>query len=274
MDIIPEATPYPWAPNERQAALISCRKRKGRGLEFLQEKLQKQGISHDAKSLLVSLLPELADDEEPVPPHKTALSSEVLFDELRSEPQIARSSQNDEEILALAQAGTLSLLGSILNVFEVSVGSVTAKILVRSCSLMVKPGSVPGHMDAKEMVLAAVHFLSSETSEESKIPFISVVQNHDDLEKRTYQKEGTWTLADQEVLARVNRLETIFSESPQPPLGRMKFCPNLPSGQEITLLMKGTVPGTATGKKKSTSAKRKATTSPASFPETTDDVTF
>lgn len=125
---------------------------------------------------------------------------------------------------------------------------------------MVSPGNVPGHMDAKEMILAAIDFLASEADGELKLPLISTVQHQDDLEKRVYQKEGSWSLSDSNFLDKLFELETIFMEAPMQPIGRRKYCPNVAPQDELPLLMKGTIPASATAKKRGATAKRKTPT--------------
>ena len=91
---------------------------------------------------------------------------------------------SDETILQASQAGRISFLGSLLRTIqeaeeqaaatsisavpeEIASSSgtvpvpVTAHHCIKTCCLSVLPAAVPAHMDAKEMVLAALHFLSS-----------------------------------------------------------------------------------------------------------------
>eukprot|EP00540_Astrosyne_radiata_P008748 CAMPEP_0116828972 /NCGR_PEP_ID=MMETSP0418-20121206/3938_1 /TAXON_ID=1158023 /ORGANISM="Astrosyne radiata, Strain 13vi08-1A" /LENGTH=230 /DNA_ID=CAMNT_0004457891 /DNA_START=88 /DNA_END=780 /DNA_ORIENTATION=- len=224
--------------------------------------------------ILTDLIPSLGSssgDDNHHPENGGALSTEVLFNENSESRQIVDPSQNEEEVSGLVQGGKASFLGSILRLVENASAPVPAKTIIRGCSLVISPGNVPGHLDAKEFILAALQFLSSEVEGRFNLPFISAAHHQDDAEKRAYQKTGSWSLSDPEDLERINQLDTIFLESPLPPLGRARFCPFLAPGEEGPLLMKGTIPSSATAKKKGAGAKRKSAASPA-VSETADEV--
>ena len=92
-----------------------------------------------------------------------------------------KSAVDDSEVLRQAREGKLSLFLSLLKVIDQQhrehlsgEGNETAdndsckkdaavsnRQLLRSCALTVQPGLVPGALDAKEVVMAALHFLSS-----------------------------------------------------------------------------------------------------------------
>ena len=158
------------------------------------------------------------------------------------------SGTDDEEVLRLALHNKIALLPSILKVFVDNPASPhTARSIVRSCLLLVNPGSVLAAMDAKEVILAALQFLSSALS------LLIVTTQNDDLEKRSYQKSGPWSLKDK--LPMIRQAECVFSE--MSPWARVHACPPLGSQYENLLLAKGSVPVNVISKKKAT--KRKAT---------------
>jgi hypothetical protein len=98
---------------------------------------------------------------------------------------VTDTDMSDETVLEMAAAGELSFLGSLLSMIEQGgdgtdhtirtnmdppVDSVTStttttttstRTLIRTCSLAVPPAHVPAAMDCKEMVMAALHFLST-----------------------------------------------------------------------------------------------------------------
>lgn len=139
------------------------------------------------------------------------------------------SNMSDERIMQLAQRGELSFLASILKIMEEeiyenthvmggsnhkksasSANSVTTKFLIKSCCLAISPARVPAACDAKEMVMAALYFLScpeflpdyenkgrdrSTKDLYPRLPLIQQAQQQPmaDLEKRSYQPAYDWT---------------------------------------------------------------------------------
>lgn len=280
MDNIPLATAYPWTPSERPYGMMP-RKRKlmGSGFAALQKGLY--GTSAGAQSILLRLLNDAGvelDGDQPPLVQKLSLMSK------RTKEVAPTMNVNEDQVLRLAQTGKWSLLGSILHVVDdASPQAVSAKQILRICALAVRPGDVPAQLDAKEMVLAAVNFLSSTSldEEESKLlpplPLILPLQDNPDLEKRYYEKEGNWVLSELVQSEQFQNLETLFCSSATPWewLGREKFCPRLSSTpasteEEPLLLLKGTVPSRATPAKVSRkgegggSRKRKTPVSTAS----------
>lgn len=179
---------------------------------------------------------------------------------------------NDSEILKRAKAGEVSLFLTILKIISDSPASpVATKALFKTCCLAVRPGDVPGSMDAKEMVMAALQFLSGDCSTNSDdlvaLPLIRPVQELADLERRTFHMYGDWSLLDEDLREKVLRLEQIFVSSPSSWkwLKRELYSPRLSSKDETAFFLKGAIPASAAGKKankETVSRKRKASGSP------------
>lgn len=177
---------------------------------------------------------------------------------------------SDEKILKMAQEGRLSLLGSIVRVVRESMATpVTTKQIMKTCVLAAQPGTLPSEMDAKDMVLAALLFLSSTHENEYwKLPLIRPVEELADLEKRSYE------LVESPSDSQLQWLETAFISPADKYLPREKYCPRLEKSDEGPLLLKGIIPKiampmTAAAKRKATlAAKAAAAASPT--PESQD----
>jgi hypothetical protein len=255
---IPLATPYPWAPSEKQITHPVSRKRKGSGLLVLNQALQDTCTSKRAKNILQSLLGGTvttggANDDT----YRLATVSLLTNESAPPLQTIDPSSQlQDETLLEMAQNGRFSLLGSILRVItESPTTPVSTKHILRTCSLAVRPGDVPPQMDAKEMILAALFFLSStHRSEHWELPLILPTNVDVDLEKRSYEPVEFSPSESQ-----LQWLETAFLKSPGDFMGREKYCPRLKRDEEVQLLLKGTLPTSATPK--SAGTKRRSTAS-------------
>lgn len=189
---------------------------------------------------------------------------------------------SDQSILDLAGEGKVSLFGSILRTLEGSGpgGQVSADMFIRSCSLAVRSGDVPARMNAKDMVLAALEFLSSTVpeltgtsgakgrDEESHgslgggmlhqtfpyLPLIAHVGDVNDPEKRVYVKKskgrcGSWSMSDKGFRRRVVRLEMAFMTSTAQTLGRLRSCPRLGTSAELALMRRGNMSSTFASKK-------------------------
>jgi hypothetical protein len=247
----------------------------GSGFAALQKGLH--GTSAGAQSILLRLLNDAGvelDGDQPSIVQKLSLMS-------KRSKEVVPTNLKEDQVLQLAQSGKWSLLGSILSVVDEATHPVSAKQILRVCALAARPGDVPGQLDAKEMVLAAINFLSSTLDEESKfmpnLPMIQPMQESPDLEKRNYEKVGTWVLSEIVHSEQFQSLETLFcsTASPWEWLGREKFCPRLsvlsaPTEEESLLLLKGTIPARAAPAKVSrkgeggASRKRKTPVSAAS----------
>jgi hypothetical protein len=254
----PSATPAAHKPPS------SFRKR-GAGIAFLHSHLASDStglLSKSAKQILSNLLVDnnvhLENQETPPPPPPV----------MKKPRKPIESNMSDERIMQLAQEGELSFLASLLRMMEEETGAVTTKFLIKACCLSVEPSKVPAMCDGKEMVMAALHFLSQTHTLEStgifpNIPLIRTVQPVQEgttpLEKRAYVKSGSWVLAD--ILPSVLALEEIFYESQDYAwMAREHAMPNLKAGRDM-LLLKGSAPAYATGKpKKVVGPRRKKST--------------
>jgi hypothetical protein len=161
-------------------------------------------------------------------------------------------SLNHDQILARALSHDLSLIGSILRVVEEEQKSIQAneldqlipvktQTILRMCVLAVPPAYVPAHMDGKEMVMAALLFLSSSIDIEAKVTaasglgkdiskeevadvaavpfsFLPLLQPQPqpgasigvDLDKLAYLKAHTWSFSDLVARGVVDQLEQVF----------------------------------------------------------------
>jgi hypothetical protein len=160
-------------------------------------------------------------------------------------------SLNHDQILARALSHDLSLIGSILRVVEEVQKSasssnpvneldqsipVKTQTILRMCVLAVPPAYVPAHMDGKEMVMAALLFLSSSIDVEAKVTgkditkeevadvaavpfsFLPLLQPQPqpgasigvDLDKLAYLKAHTWSFSDLVARGVVDQLEQVF----------------------------------------------------------------
>lgn len=313
---IPNATPYPWAPSERLLSLqphklITSSKRKSAdtytstGFSYLQHELllnkSPSQISETAKSLLSNLLDE----------HNVKLNQDLNDSSLKQHAPPAKKQKmlvavtedmSDETVLKMAAAGELSFFGSLLATMEHggdgtdrgtdvnapdSANSTSTRTLIKTCSLAVPPAAAPATMDCKEMVMAALHFLSSVPTADADtdlpgsakhnllrlLPLILPQQMTPDLEKRSYQKVGDWKLggdseAEIQFQSQVAALEHVFlygsNSNNYAWLNRERFCPRLATGEDL-LLLKGNPPVHATGKPKKAAPvqrRKKAPTAP------------
>jgi len=182
---------------------------------------------------------------------------------------------SDEAVLESARKGDLSFFVAVLNAIRRNVPPVTTKKIIRSCCMTLRPGDVPGSLDAKEMVLAALFFLSSKLETKSKnlqdLPLIQPAQELGDLEKRAYMKAWEWRIED--ITENVLALEQIFFATPSKWrwLSREKFCPRLTEKEEASFFMKGSIPASAAAKrvKGETTRKRKAAPAPTTLASAT-----
>lgn len=275
---IPYATPYPWdnpAMEESQRlANQKLRKRPfvGSGLSALQKSAfgPNSTMGNGAQSLLRNLLHQHSVELD----FTVAESSTVdqVFGLTVAAPDVltkvaADVDTNDAELLKRAKAGEISLFLTILKIINDNPsGPVATKELFKTCCLAVRPGDVPGSMDAKEMVMAALQFLSRECEAGSvdliSLPLIRPLQELADLERRTFHKHGKWSF-DDTFKEKVLRLEQIFISSPHSWkwLKREFLCPRLSSQEESSFFLRGAIPPSLAGKKapkEPTSRKRKA----------------
>ncbi len=167
----------------------------------------------------------------------------------------ARVDTSDAEIIRRTKVGEISLFLTILKIIDDNPsGPVSTKELFKTCCLAVRPGDVPGSMDAKEMVMAALQFLSRECEGDSSdlvsLPLIRPLQELADLERRTFHKHGKWQF-DERLKEKVLRLEQIFVSSPHSWkwLKREFLSPRLSAQEEASFFLRGAIPASLTGKK-------------------------
>lgn len=287
---IPLATPYPWdnlwmVEAQRQGNNKLRKKRfMGSGFKALYKNALKPNTKTGSltKSLLVHLLQQhgIENRTEEVDPENDA---DAMYgrDGMDLNRSPATSGTADDNLLQAARSGRLSLFASILSVLEEEKTPVSTKTFIRTCCLTLRPGDLPGSVDAKEMVLSALHFLSSDCNVRSdqfvSLPLLRPTQDVGDLEKRNYEKAGNWTLS--KIKEQVLRLETIFLSSPSSWkwLRREAMCPRLAKKDEDVFFLKGNIPASASAKrtKTETTRKRKApSTTPVTHSSPTNDSAF
>ncbi|KAL3925298.1 MAG: hypothetical protein SGILL_000504 [Bacillariaceae sp.] len=293
---IPYAQPYPWrdekvAAREKIAAqALKKRKFVGAGVAMLQKESlgQTSKMSTTAKSILVNLMHQYGMEVPPgagnytnegtgeggeAPASKSNSYSSNTNVASKTPPKhhgVPSLGTAEDEIVKNAQAGKYSVFKTILSVLEneKTLEAVPTQMLLSKVCLVVPPRAIPGSMDAKDIVMAALQFLSSsfdpKSNEMMKLPLVKAVQRYSDLDKRHYQKSGTWKL-DEIDDDKLFKLEGLYLSSPASWkwLGREAFCPRLTKDEEATFFLKGTVPESAAGKTKQAPRKRKATTSPS-----------
>jgi hypothetical protein len=270
------ASPYPWEDEEMEKSLKASDKLLlgkpfvGSGFTSLQKQLGPNSqLNATAKSLLMNLLDEhnvkLGDNGDDSEPNAETLYGMDVTG-LQREPLMQGTPE--DETLQMARDGKLSLFSSLLNVVDTSDPPVATKTLIRKCCLAVKPGDLPGTIDSKDIVLAALHFLSSgfESGSEDRYPSLPLIRPillTGDLEKRNYEKVGDWNLDD--IQKSVNNLEQTFvrSSSSWKWLRREAFSPHLSQDDETSFFLKGTIPVSASAKKaKGDSGRKRKSSSP------------
>ena len=274
---IPYATPYPWDNNsdieksQKVAKKLINQPFVGSGFASLRD--DSRQMSDLAKTYLTNLLQDhgvgMNNNNKKNPLVRNVDELYGLGGSGLEHRKALQAGIPDEEVLKLARDGKISLFFSLLSIIETSDHPVSTKTLLKTCCLAVKPGDLPGSIDAKEMVLAALHFLSARfqvSSEEHipSLPLIRPIHFTGDLEKRNYEIAGKWKLA--EIQDKVLRLEQIFISSPDrwKWLRREAFCPRLSQKDETSFFQKGVIPPSASAKKPKgeSTRKRKAAASP------------
>lgn len=119
-----------------------------------------------------------------------------------------------------------------------------AKALIKKNATLVPSRWVPAAMDAREIILAALHFLCHIPYDDA--PLLSL-DNEQDLEKAVFSAKGSWTIS--EVLPTLAKWETLFWKDASAWPAR---CVAVPRSIYVTeaLLLKGTAPPALLGKKK------------------------
>ncbi len=244
-DDIPYAQPFQWAEESQGNSTRSLRKRKfvGSGLAMLRKESlgSESKMGNVAKNILMNLFHQ----------HGIELDGEMESDENKFKG-IGLSGKEEPE--NKSSQGNKSLFVALLKVVSESSNSIvsTRQFLSKAC-LLLQPGCLPGILDSKDMVLAALHFLSSSNETKSdhvlRLPLIRPVQAYGDLEKRNYKKVGDWKLED--IIVKLSRMEEIFLSSPSSWKWqkRESLSIRLSREDEESFFTKGTVPLSATAKK-------------------------
>jgi hypothetical protein len=255
----PRHTLVPGAGTGTASKSAVVKRQRGSGVEYLMNCLRaeredvsaphaKLSTSATAKCLLSGLLSE--NDLVLGAPADSWLSRH----QPRKKRKPIETSMSDERVMQLAQEGELSFLASLLKVIEEEGGSITTKFLIKACCLSVEPARVPSLCDAKEMVMAALHFLSRSFQPEGDtfpaLPLVRCINEAPDLEKRSYEQCGDWTTREPAFVDQVLQLEQVFYNAiDYKYLARENMCPTLPSGRDL-LLLKGSAPAYCMGKTK------------------------
>jgi len=217
-----------------------------------EQKVQLHGHTNNTGGSERSSSAMRTDQHHPINNHKPKSPVTTVID----------STMSDETVLHLAAHGQISFLGSILAVIDrYSLGcSVSSKHIIKECALTVNPSRTPGLLDAREMVLAALHFLS-QTYQPSgvdgdddndsdaamiSLPLIRPLSITGDLERRSYEKAGAAWHLDDRMLTQVAALEEHFyaSETDYRWISRDKFLPValLAAPDLDDFYLKGTLP--------------------------------
>jgi hypothetical protein len=283
-DDIPFAHPFPWdSPSmekSQMTAIRSLRKRKfvGSGLAVLQQESlgRKSRMGKLAKNILRNLfyqhgIETITGGSEQGFESDANRMMGAGFPRSDNRLVTLKPGSTHDEILSNAKDGRYSLFASLLKVVETGPGPVPTKQILRELCLTLRPGDVPGMMDCKDMMLAALHYLSSHYAAKSdallQLPLIRPSQAYGDLEKRNFEKVGDWKLG--QIEDKLWTMETIFFSSPSPWkwLRREIFCPRgLSKVDETSFFSKGTIPSNATAKKGEGMRKRRALSQSPSVP--------
>jgi len=254
-DDIPYAQPFPWTEESQGSSTRSLRKRKfvGSGLALLRKESlgSESKLGNIAKNILMNLFHQ----------HGIELNGEMESDEnkfkgigLSDRALRVPSPTGKTEIVLETESGNKSLFIALLKaVTESSTGTTSTRQILGKVCLLLQPGSLPGIMDSKDIVLAALHFLSSNDETKSdhvlRLPLIRPLQAYGDLEKRTFEKVGDWKLED--IKGKLSRMEEVFLSSPSSWKWqkRESLSLRLSQADEESFFMKGTIPLCAIAKK-------------------------
>jgi len=262
-DDIRYAQPFPWIEDSDGISTRSLRKRKfvGSGLALLRKESlgSESKMGNVAKNILMNLFHQ----------HGIELDGEMESDEkifkgigLSDRPLRVSSltgkteleNVSEHEIALETESGNKSLFIALLkSVTDSSAGSISSRQILREVCLLLEPGSLPGILDSKDVVLAALHFLSSNNETKSahvlRLPLIRPLQAYGDLEKRNFEKVGDWRLED--IKVKLSRMEEVFLSSPSSWKWqkRESLSLRLSQADEESFFLKGTIPLCATAKK-------------------------
>ena len=292
---LPLATPYPWAPGDYELTLHHEPKRRkvmGSGMVYLKRLIREEDkstataaseinkvmegektvLSVRAKALLKTLIAKVTKPKS-ADPDDSSSSEEESDEEEDDDEDDDEEAQTQRRILPGPTFWAPSLRavqapkqgqGFLYNILKVidenHPKAVLTRQFIRDCALELPAGSVPGCMDAKEMILGALHWLSSdwESPDTTQVPNLPLIEpslstksSERDLEKRTYEKSGEWSLDSLPLI----ELERLFFNSPSSSsdlrwISRIRFCPRLAKGKdESSIILKGNLPVFVTGKK-------------------------
>jgi hypothetical protein len=166
----------------------------------------------------------------------------------------AELTETEKKVIDEARKGKFSLFLSILTIIDEETGPVATKYMLRKLSLVVRPADVPPIMDSKDIILSALHFLSSTYEVQSDVllslPLITPTQTYSDMEKRNYEKARDWKLDD--IKEKLMRMEGLFFKAPTPYrwLPREVLAPStLFPDEERDFFMKGVLSETISARK-------------------------
>jgi hypothetical protein len=189
----------------------------GSGLTYLHSRLHSNDTSEQAKRIIVDLLSEGNVDLSRF--GRKSLKTRAWDAVSTLSTAVLDSKMSDATVLQSVSRGEISLFCTVLSVIEnASTSGVSAKHVLQTCVLAVSPSLAPGLMDAREIVLAVLHFLSQSWSPsdldrrahglDGLLPLLRPLSNASDLERRSYEKSYDWVLSDIE--ERVSSLEWCF----------------------------------------------------------------
>jgi hypothetical protein len=189
----------------------------GSGFEYLHSRLYSNDTSEQAKRIIVDLLSEVHVDLSRS--WRKSLKMRARDEVSSLSTAVLDSKMSDATVLQLVSRGEISLFCTVLSVFEnASTSGVSAKHVLQTCVLAVSPSLAPGLMDAREIILAVLHFLSQSWSPsdlerrahdlDGLLPLLRPLSNASDLERRSYEKSYDWVLSD--IAERVSSLEWCF----------------------------------------------------------------
>jgi hypothetical protein len=302
MDSIPLAVAYPWTVSEPQAPPRPSNKRQGSGFLYLQQCSWSDSPSvKRIRSLFKLPQPDAAvasssSTTAAAAAAATATSSSSFstskrnFQDPDNYPHNLENNHNhiNTTLNTITTTPSSLFLHLLQQIDQVGNGSRSAKDLIQSCALTVRPESTPGNMDARSAILAALMFLSSsgqlsdlsshDTNATSlRLPLLEMDDKHDaddhdyeDDETRflsirldpehsssssvVYRKAWSWNWTDfQSNSSLLQELQLLWDSST---IRREVFVPRffLSDLEEIALLQRGIVPASATAT--STSGKR------------------
>jgi hypothetical protein len=189
----------------------------GSGFMYLHSRLHSNDASEQAKRIIVDLLSEVHVDLSRF--GRQSLKTRAWDEVSAFSTAVLGSKMSDATALQLVSRGEISLFCTVLSVIEnASTSGVSAKHVLQTCVLAVSPSLAPGLMDAREIILAVLHFLSQSWSPsdldrrahglDGLLPLLRPLSNASDLERRSYEKSYDWILSD--IAERVSSLEWCF----------------------------------------------------------------